>query len=445
MKIQLLKTIALALLISGFWAEVYGQTVNNVKLLDLTGNSYSSGSSFHVPIGSQMQVTDNYTFECWLYVNTKPSGSYWPVIMDRRTVFSFYIGENLSSGSGDYGFLFATRDGADNIINRIRNDGQTGTNYTPMFFQEWYHVAVSSDGTKVRLFLNGTAVDSNSTSPDFVLSTPSGNEVNYGARYWGSYKRFIQGAFDEMRYSDIGRYTTNFTITTNTPPHDTAGDPNTILLFNFNTSNLKNSTSANSYTATAHGTLTYIDWDGFPSDKLPLPVEYYKPLSATINDNKVKLSWITVTERNNRGFIIERSKDGEDWKNIGFHGGAGNSNLIKEYEFIDKNPLPENYYRLKQFDYNGKTTYSKTVFIAMNNEINMEIYPNPAKDIIFIKGNNRQKKLTVSIFNSSGKKVMEIKNAENSVDISELKKGIYFITVCDSNKRQISKRFIKTN
>ena len=81
----------------------------------------------------------------------------------------------------------------------------------------------------------------------------------------------------------------------------------------------------------------------------------------------------------------------------------------------------------------------------MNNEINMEIYPNPAKDIIFIKGNNRQKKLTVSIFNSSGKKVMEVKNAENSVDISELKKGIYFITVCDGNKRQISKRFIKTN
>jgi hypothetical protein len=181
-----------------------------------------------------MQVTDSYTFEAWLYVDSKGSG--YPVIMDRKTVFSWYLIAPPNGGDGDYRVRFVARDDNDNIIASLRSDGNDGSTDTPMYFDTWYHIAVSRDGTEgvARLFINGTEVHS-STDPDFVLSTPSGKSVNYGARYWASYERYLDGALDEIRYSDIQRYSSNFTITKNSYTHATTGDGNTILLFNFNT------------------------------------------------------------------------------------------------------------------------------------------------------------------------------------------------------------------
>ena len=229
------------------FSDSFGQ-VNNVKLLDLTGNTYSSGASFYVNIGNQMQVTTDYTFEAWLYVDTKPSGAsgYFPVIMDRRTVFSWFLIDDPSSTGSTYCLRFVARDASDNIIASVRCDGNDSSTHTPMNLQDWYHIAVSRDGTTLRLFINGAIVDQ-STTAHFVLSTPTGNSVNYGARYWGGYARFIDGALDECRYSDLARYTSKFSINTTSPPHDTTGDPNTILLFNFDHNNLANTTSANSY------------------------------------------------------------------------------------------------------------------------------------------------------------------------------------------------------
>jgi len=67
--------------------ESVGQ--NNVKVLDLTGNTYTSGSCFFTRNESYplLEVDSFYTIECWLYVSSKIIGDV-PKIMDRRTVFS---------------------------------------------------------------------------------------------------------------------------------------------------------------------------------------------------------------------------------------------------------------------------------------------------------------------------------------------------------------------
>lgn len=439
MKQLLLKSLLTILLFVFGSSFLYSQ--NNVKLLDLTANVYNStnSKSFYVSIGAQMQVTGNYTFESWIYVDSYSSGNY-PVIMDRKTVFSLFL--IATNTTGDYRIRFVARDNSDNIIASMRNDGTSGSTDYTMNLQQWYHVAITRDGTTARLFVDGNLLDS-STDPDFVLSTPSGNSVNYGARYRTNRERFFDGAFDEMRYSDIARYTSSFTITTNTKPHPTSGDAHTVLLFNFDNSDLTNSTSANTYTAGSYGTLTYSDWDGFPADKLPLPVSYIRLLAASANKSSINLSWATASEIINQGFAVMRSPDGKNWSQIGFIEGAGNSNTLKEYSFIDNNPFKSNYYQLNQIDYNGKNHLSKVVYCTLEKEQKFEVYPNPTHDILYLKGNNNTNNQHIEIYNSLGICVKKINSNLNQVDVSELSRGIYFLIRYNNGGQTESVRFIK--
>jgi len=423
---------------------------NNLKLLDLTGNVYSSGTSFYVNIGTQMQVTTDYTFEAWLYVDTKPSGAsgYFPVIMDRKTVFSWFLIDDPSSTGSTYCLRFVARDASDNIIASVRSDGNNGSTHSPMNLQDWYHIAVSRDGTTLRLYINGTMVD-NSTDANFILNTPSGKAVNYGARYWSSspgYDRFIDGALDECRYSDMARYTGNFIINTTSPPHDTTGDPNTILLFNFDHSNLANTTSANTYAASAHGTMAYADWDGFPLDKLPLPITYLKELRGeVIHENLIELSWATATELHNSGFEIQRSVDVEHWDSIGFVTGMGSSNIPHGYFFTDNSPKPANYYRLRQMDWDGNLSYSHIKCVLLEQNIPVKIYPNPASSLIKIIGIKSNQVQKIELFDVRGKNMENILiHRDNTVDISKIIEGIYFLKISKINGEVITKRFIKT-
>lgn len=97
-----------------------------------------------------------------------------------------------------------------------------------------------------------------------------------------------------------------------------------------------------------------------------LPIELVSFEGSYIG-NLNQLKWITATEINNDYFILERSEDGLNWKEIGIIDGSGNSNQNKSYYFNDKdfkNIL--NYYRLTQVDYNSN--YKTSNLIAINNQ-----------------------------------------------------------------------------
>lgn len=86
-----------------------------------------------------------------------------------------------------------------------------------------------------------------------------------------------------------------------------------------------------------------------------------KLISFTINDNK--LCWVTSTEENNEKFIIETSIDGINWDYLYQCKGAGTSNNVLRYTYIDTNSYTGIvYYRLKQVDYNGDFSYSNIIY-----------------------------------------------------------------------------------
>ncbi len=104
-----------------------------------------------------------------------------------------------------------------------------------------------------------------------------------------------------------------------------------------------------------------------------LPIELVKFSADYLNSN-IMISWTTASEINNDFFTIERSKDGKDFHSIGMVYGAGNSNKMLNYEFIDYNTSDGiTYYRLKQTDFDGKFEYSKIIAVQRDEENALDI------------------------------------------------------------------------
>jgi len=76
------------------------------------------------------------------------------------------------------------------------------------------------------------------------------------------------------------------------------------------------------------------------------------------------LTWATSFEENNAMFVIEKSVDGLEFMNIGSVEGGGDSENVKEYNFLDVITNEQTiYYRLKQVDFDGSFSYSEITSI----------------------------------------------------------------------------------
>lgn len=105
------------------------------------------------------------------------------------------------------------------------------------------------------------------------------------------------------------------------------------------------------------------------SETLILPVALVN-FTARPNINGMKLSWSTAVEINNQGFLLERSTDLSKWLNVGFVEGAGYSNRLINYEFVDTRPVAGvNYYRLTQLDRDGNFEICPTIAIMWNENL----------------------------------------------------------------------------
>lgn len=77
------------------------------------------------------------------------------------------------------------------------------------------------------------------------------------------------------------------------------------------------------------------------------------------------LYWNTLSERDADFFLIQRSTDGKNWKDVGTVKSVGNATEINQYQLIDVSfASAVNYYRLLQYDNDGSITrYTRVVTI----------------------------------------------------------------------------------
>ncbi|MDQ8004811.1 MAG: T9SS type A sorting domain-containing protein [Pedobacter sp.] len=179
---------------------------------------------------------------------------------------------------------------------------------------------------------------------------------------------------------------------------------------------------------TSPGAIEYFTFDS----TLPVALTNY---TVTNVNHKAVISWSTSTETNNSYFILERSTDGINFIEIAKIASKGNNS---EYTFTDHTPaLGSNYYRLMQFDLDGKNEDLgiKPVTIKSLSATEISVYPNPVTNVLNINGNGHQLRL-ITIYNISGKKVIDIKPNNKtavSINVNDLSKGVYLVKVSGEN------------
>lgn len=168
----------------------------------------------------------------------------------------------------------------------------------------------------------------------------------------------------------------------------------------------------------------------------PLPIELIS-FSATNVNGKIELEWQTASEKENDFFTVERSDGIGEWQNLGTVDGSGNSTSVLKYEFWDSTPmLGGNYYRLKQTDFNGSSTYSAIRLVILSEIDLISVYPNPFDQSFTIYGNLDFVNSDVSLYNVLGVKVsikVEPQNDRLQIKSDNLKSGVYFLKVLMNN------------
>lgn len=197
----------------------------------------------------------------------------------------------------------------------------------------------------------------------------------------------------------------------------------------------------------------------------PLPICIALPIELTSfeaseEDCSIVLDWTTASEENNDYFQVEKSTDGETFEVISTIDGAGTSNQLKHYTFTDSKAVAINYYRLKQVDFDGTSTTSKTITMRSScfeegTAFTMsEIYPNPVSsgsvNIRFyteIEINEATILITDVVGRTVHTETTDVVLGQNKLTFSSdlLTSGTYLVRIKNDDFRTKAKKFIKVN
>ncbi|GAB3790870.1 hypothetical protein GCM10028818_61530 [Spirosoma horti] len=168
----------------------------------------------------------------------------------------------------------------------------------------------------------------------------------------------------------------------------------------------------------------------------PLPVALVSFAAKAQENRTVAVSWKTSMETNNKGFLVERSKDLKHFEFVGEVSElAAPSNSLKNYQLIDQTPYSgTSYYRLTQTDLSGKATAFPVAAVVLREEA-YGVYPNPVvSDGQFTLRLDEPETATVGFFGADGRPMSFQKTGIQSGNLllkatGKLSAGVYVLTV----------------
>jgi len=188
-----------------------------------------------------------------------------------------------------------------------------------------------------------------------------------------------------------------------------------------------------------------------------LPIEMLS-FNVKSHSESLQLNWITATEKENRGFEIQRSVAGSDFQNIGWRDGAGSTSNEQYYLFDDFNVSPNTiyYYRLHQLDFNGMSSYSSIISGQIKGRtLNATIFPNPVREEAILTYNlNQDSFVAISLINILGEEIIiqpssNIQNGTQHLIINashlNLATGLYTLRIAVNGSDEFLKLILSPN
>ncbi len=307
----------------------------------------------------------------------------------------------------------------------------TSTNYRPLFLGK---TALANSNGNVTVSHTGTTLNATSVS---IADASAGNTIIFrNNEFWTVSTTGISAGVFRIQYGGTGLGT----VTNVAHLHS--------CLVNSVVATHVTGSGTNTNPRVERSTMTFTELNnnfyvGSDNAASPLPIELTE-FSATLTSNGVNLKWVTSSELNNDYFTIERSPDGEFFEFVSTVKGQGTSHVASTYTLVDEAPLAGiSYYRLKQTDFDRKSSYSEPRMIDNSQGLpQLKLYPNPVE--------NGQLHLELSALPDHGEVAVSVATLQgvnvyqayfkseykgtlhNLITLNTLPSGIYVVVVVNS-------------
>lgn len=331
--------------------------------------------------------------------------------------------------------------------------GGTGGNLSRTHYEQFTITATSGYSARVdSLTLSASFYNTSSTTRMAVVYSRSGFTTADSTDITGGILGATGAALTTTAASGIGTFASPIWLT-----NETAG---TTVNYRLALNNATGVTLAAGQTLTIriyfccssgsagrYGKIKDVFLKGLTTTAIPLSITAFS--GEKLDKTTHKLTWTTASEQNNAFFSIERSDNGVAFKSIGETKGAGTSSTPQYYVFLDNNPLPNvNYYRLKQTDFDGKTSLSKIISInnGNGNKSTLKVTPAVISDNLTVQIETEDVG-TLHIMDVVGRTVFTKNKIEKgistqNISTNALPNGVYFLTFM-SKDGQTTARFVK--
>lgn len=178
-----------------------------------------------------------------------------------------------------------------------------------------------------------------------------------------------------------------------------------------------------------------------------LPIEL-ATLTAHAQKRDILLRWETASERDNAYFAIERSNDGNTFREIDQQPSMGNSRSPQTYTYTDFSPAKgTNYYRLRQVDTDARYAYSPVVTAVMEESF-VRLSPSAATDVLRLTASEPTEEThTWQVFDTAGRLlqsgIWEAESVQHEVSVSDLPQGHYVLRLTAGQQSPVVLRFQK--
>lgn len=171
----------------------------------------------------------------------------------------------------------------------------------------------------------------------------------------------------------------------------------------------------------------------------PLPVTLTN-FSAECSSKEIKVMWTTQTEINNDYFVLEKSYDGFVFFEVVQINGNGNSNVSNSYQTSIEAENKIVYFRLKQVDFDGTTSYHNIIASnCSNNTFEVTQMVLTSNQLSFHIQTDMDDNFKIYLYDYRGRLIIDqsqiFSKGLNTIKINnlDLSSGIYMLSVVGQN------------
>lgn len=149
-----------------------------------------------------------------------------------------------------------------------------------------------------------------------------------------------------------------------------------------------------------------------------------------------ELNWSNLEKASSKyEYVLQRSDDAKTWSDVYETSSIGQDKISSFSTMDTKSIRPKTYYRVRVKNQDNELKYSNMITLFnSSNEVLVDIFPNPAKDILNLNTNN-YKNTTLSLYDIQGKVVFSqpLTEANTTLSLTGISAGVYQLKLANSN------------